>query len=749
MSLRPKQIDFEETWQRIRVTVNNVVSVQPVTNKDWNDCFSDIYSLCVSYPDCHLERLYHNTCDLLTDHVRSLRTILQCEGQSLLHHYGNLWDNYDIGALYLNFLYSYYNRESHNHEHLLLPVATELIQPVELNDGVHLMEINQLAMKVWRDEMVDHVISSVVQAALHEVKKQWSNNEHDSSLHLVMKLQNSLVKMEEAQKQSSPLQLYQDNMEVPLLHLISAHCQQYAANLLAQDNYSSYLLKAAIKLNEMTERYNHVFHSSTRTKLAAMCEQRLVADQLEYLHSGINNIVCNEMSSDLTNLYQLLHHDQRALDPLVTAFEEHVKSKGIAAVISCLDNKSQDVSANFVSSVLTIHSHYLVMVNKEFGGHCFFQTALDRACRAFVNLRLSPTQPPRAPFILSRYCDHAFRKGVRSSHDPDGNWLNDAIFVFKFIDDKDMFQKCYSKALAKRLVYGLSHSNEAEENMIQRLRSVCGCQYICRLQRMILDISLSADIMEKFNTHLKSTDSKLDIAFSALVLQSGSWPLTSANQPIPMATELTMPLQIFEKFYEGQFSGKSLTWVMGVSSGELRITYLEKPYTLCVSAHHMSILLAFNTSTCHSISFLMEHTNLEEAELIRIVQLLVDNKLLSLIDGESLSSSSQLNLNMNYSNKRTKFKITTFDSHETCQELEQTQNIVDADRKLFLQASIVRVMKARKVLQHNLLVQEVIKMTALHFSPSIAMIKSVIEALIDKQYISRSDGTLNEYHYLA
>ena len=40
MSLRPKQIDFEETWQRIRVTVNNVVSVQPVTNKDWNDCFS-------------------------------------------------------------------------------------------------------------------------------------------------------------------------------------------------------------------------------------------------------------------------------------------------------------------------------------------------------------------------------------------------------------------------------------------------------------------------------------------------------------------------------------------------------------------------------------------------------------------------------------------------------------------------------------------------------------------------------------
>ena len=29
----------------------------------------------------------------------------------------------------------------------------------------------QLAMKVWRDEMVDHVMSSVVQAAVNEVKK--------------------------------------------------------------------------------------------------------------------------------------------------------------------------------------------------------------------------------------------------------------------------------------------------------------------------------------------------------------------------------------------------------------------------------------------------------------------------------------------------------------------------------------------------------------------------------------------------
>lgn len=103
------------------------------------------------------------------------------------------------------------------------------------------------------------------------------------------------------------------------------------------------------------------------------------------------------------------------------------------------------------------------------------------------------------------------------------------MVVFKYIEDKDVFQKFYSKMLAKRLVQHMSASDDAEASMISKLKQACGFEYTSKLQRMFQDVGVSKDLNESFRRHLNKTNEPLDIDFSIQVLSSGSWPFQQST----------------------------------------------------------------------------------------------------------------------------------------------------------------------------------------------------------------------------
>lgn len=91
------------------------------------------------------------------------------------------------------------------------------------------------------------------------------------------------------------------------------------------------------------------------------------------------------------------------------------------------------------------------------------------------------------------------------------------MVVFKYIEDKDVFQRFYSKMLAKRLVQHMSASDDAEASMISKLKQACGFEYTSKLQRMFQDIGVSKDLNEQFKRHLTNSSEPLDIDFSIQV----------------------------------------------------------------------------------------------------------------------------------------------------------------------------------------------------------------------------------------
>jgi cullin 1 len=79
--------------------------------------------------------------------------------------------------------------------------------------------------------------------------------------------------------------------------------------------------------------------------------------------------------------------------------------------------------------------------------------------------------------------------------------------IFKFIDDKDVFQKFYQKKLSMRLIQGTSASDDSESSMISKLKEICGFDYTSKLSKMFTGKS-------RFSPHRQSPANEADISLS-------------------------------------------------------------------------------------------------------------------------------------------------------------------------------------------------------------------------------------------
>lgn len=745
MSLRPRRVDFDSIWKNLQETVQCVITLDDIQRQTWNDRFSDVYALCVAYPEPLSERLYNSTKEFLQKHVQDLHTLVsEARGKELLKSYHKHWQQYSKGATYLNLLFGYLNTtfvKKQKHSEADLNYGAMGIE----NDQV--LEIGELALDVWHKLMLEPLKDNLVAIILHGIERdRCGENVNQTYLHGVI---HSFVHVEEYKKKH-PLRVYEDMFEKQFLKATGEYYQQEASKLFQDCSYSQYMEKVIQRLDDENFRSRKFLHPSSYMKVTQECQHWMVADYLQYLHAECSNMVQKERRKDLSNLYTLLKPINNGLNVLIQEVESHIKRTGLGAVQNLTGD---NIPGQFVESMLTVHAKFTELINSVFHGDKAFIGALDKACAAAINFREKSKQMCKSPELLAKYCDTLLKKSAKGMSESEiEDKLANSVIVFKYIDDKDVFQKFYSRMLARRLIHGQSVSMDAEEGMINRLKQACGYEFTSKLHRMFTDMSVSTDLNNKFAAYVASENVDLGVNFNIYVLQAGAWPLGQANvSPFAIPQKLERSVQMFEQFYNSSFNGRKLTWLHHFCTADLRLSYLKKPYLVTVGTFQMGILLHFNAADNITFKELLEGTRMTEREFSKQLQTLVEAKLLfsSTENLENMNDSTVLSLNMNYSNKRTKFKISAVIQRETPQEVEQTHTSVDEDRKLYLQATIVRIMKARKVLKHNTLIQEVISQSRTRFSPKISMIKKCIEALIDKQYIERQSSAADTYNYMA
>ena len=159
----------------------------------------------------------------------------------------------------------------------------------------------------------------------------------------------------------------------------------------------------------------------------------------------------------------------------------------------------------------------------------------------------------------------------------------------------------------------------------------------------------------------------------------------------------------------------------------------------------------FNDTPRVSYHDLVENMNITDQDLKSHLIPLCKFKILDKFPKDTeFKMDDQFQVNLSYQNNSFKIKLPVLCSkQQRSAENDELTKKVDDDRKLIIDAAIVRIMKSRKRLDHASLIVESTKHLSTKFMPDPQMIKRRIEGLIDREYLERDKDDKKFYNYLA
>ncbi|XP_064638709.1 cullin-4A-like [Lineus longissimus] len=542
----------------------------------------------------------------------------------------------------------------------------------------------------------------------------------------------------------SDLQIYQEAFEQKFLLATDRLYAAEGQRLMQERDVPEYLAHVDKRLNEESERLLHYLDQTTKKPLISCVEKQLLEQHLSaLLQKGLDQLLDENRIEDLCLMYQLFSRVKDGLKELCTAFAQFIKKTGRMIVINLENNVDKD--RDMVQLLLDFKDKIDNIICTCFAKNDKFKNAVKEAFEHFINQRQN-----KPAELIAKYVDSKLRAGNKEATEEELEKLLDKIMVlFRFIHGKDVFEAFYKKDLAKRLLVGKSASVDAEKSMLSKLKQECGGGFTSKLEGMFKDMELSKDIMLAFKQYMNNLHAPGSIDLTVNILTMGYWPTY-----VPMETHLPQEMvqfqEIFKKFYLGKHSGRKLQWQSTLGHCVLKAVFPGGRRELQVSLFQTLCLLLFNDGDNFTFEEIKTATAIEDGELRRTLQSLACGKARVLVKepkSKDIEDSDKFIYNDTFKHKLFRIKINQIQMKETQEEQQNTTERVFQDRQYQVDAAIVRIMKTRKTLSHNLLITELYNQLKFPVKPSD--LKKRIESLIDRDYMQRDKETPNQYHYVA
>ncbi|KAL4069083.1 Cullin family-domain-containing protein [Scleroderma citrinum] len=442
-----------------------------------------------------------------------------------------------------------------------------------------------------------------------------------------------------------------------------------------------------------------------------------------------------------------------AMEPLMTVDGLHVLSKEFKAYVQ-----------RAVSNIIKDVQHDDTMIERLLEFKAFSDRALQTA---FIDPK---TQQPNKDFsyaltdafalgfkarrnkpaeLIAKHLDRLMRRGQRDMSDSDFDALLDSVLgLYRYTDDKDVFRTFYHRALARRLLLERSASDDFEKAMLKKLKEMYDPEFGMG-DHMFNDLALSRDILREYRNRLPDDNS---MHLSVMVLQRSVWPFAARKKDVDLLPWMQSELEAFGAFYKSKHQGRKLDWDHSLGTATLKARFTAGTKELTVSLYQAVVLLLFNDIAEMGYNQILEATRMEVGELKRTLQSLACGQKRVLRKhpvGKDIDEADTFYFNTDFTDPRTKVHINSIQAKETPEESKRTQTHIDSDRKHYLDAAIVRIMKAKKELSYEQLKTQTIEAVKNHFVPEVIVIKQRIAGLVEQEYLRRDEDDMNKYIYVA
>lgn len=762
----------EETWAKLS---KNIVEIQNhnAHNLSYEENHRYGYNM-VLYK--HGEMLYNGTNELVARHLDKLASEIIVPafptgseddpvqkaqaGETLLKAVRKVWDDHTSSLSKLRDVLKYMDR---------------------------VYSKNNQVPEIWESGLylfIRHILQSPIQEHLISAILTEIHVERDGYVINRSAVKGCVDVLLQLYEEGENISVYKRDLEPTVLRESELFYTKEAEHLLETCDASEYLRRVEMRFEQEESRAHHFLSSKTAPPLRHILEENLLSPHLSIViampNSGLDAMIDLDKLDDLARLYRLFAMVPAGVPTLKKALRESIirrgreinsgslssdgvdeaipdeeveksakaKGKGKARAAPA-NSQTLSLALKWVQDVLDLKDKFdqiwtcALQSDREIGA------STNEAFETFIN------QHEKAPEFISLFIDDNLKKGLRGKSDIEvDQTLEKTIMVFRFLTDKDIFERYYKGHLAKRLLLGRSVSDDAERGMLAKLKVECGYQFTQKLEGMFHDMKISSDTMQAYQKHLENTTAP-EVEISVIVMTSTFWPMSYSAASCKFPDLLIKASKSFEQFYLSRHSGRRLTWQPSLGNADVRVTFNSRKHDLNVSTFALVILLLFQDLKLDDFLTYQEikdATTIPDIELQRHLQSLACAKYKILKKhppGRDINPQDSFSFNADFSAPLQKIKISTVASRvENTDERKETKDRIDEERRHQTEACIVRIMKDRKHMTHQDLVNEVTRQLSSRFLPDPLNIKKRIEGLIEREYLERC-GDRKSYNYVA